>query len=93
MHCGRATEPSSVALLLGGVEEKDFTARMVRRQKGIAPPPPFPLPRGNPCALGCPSATPDNGLPTQGTLHVPAEAGGACVVVLLNPPVLHSGLS
>ena len=53
-------------------------------------PPPLPLPRGWPCALGGPSATPNNG-----------PGGGRCVSPLrrvvsvfarLSPPVLRSGL-
>ena len=55
-------------------------------------PSPLSLPRGWPCALGCSSATPDNGPPRRGGLHIPAEAGGVCVVVRLSPPVLRSGL-
>ena len=58
----------------------------------IPPPSPLPLPRAWLCALDCPSATPDNGLPRWGALFVPAEAGGVCVVVRLRPPVLRSWL-
>ena len=50
-----------------------------------------PPPRLWPCALGCSSATPDDGPPRRGALRVPAEAGGVCVVVRLSPTVLRSG--
>ena len=61
--------------------------------------PPFspPLPPSPPhgvwlCSHGRPPFPHDDGPPGRGVLHVPAGAGGVCVVVRLGPPATRAGL-
>ena len=53
---------------------------------------PLPLTSGGPFVLGCPPVPPYNGPSRREAQHLPAGAGGVCVVVRLSPPVPRIGL-